>query len=90
MKNDTISKRLRHALDNYAARIETFYMERDEFDGRSNPWSIWIDLKTGWHNAVLEPAPGLHTIHEPTARDALEQLRGIKPCDCDDCANART
>ncbi len=86
MKNDIVPKRLRAALTGpFADRVETFYMEHDEFDGRSNPWSIWIELKDGWHNAVLDPGPGLHTIHEPTARDALEQLKGIKPCNCDDC-----
>ncbi len=85
MKNNIVPKRLRAALTGpFADRVDTFYMEHDEFEPTS-PWSIWIDLKNGWHNAFLDPAPGLHTIHEPTAREALYQLKRIKPCDCEDC-----
>jgi hypothetical protein len=59
-------------LKKYAARVQEIFKDEDGW---------WIYLNRGWY----WDDKGLHTIHEDTQREALEQLRYTDPCDCDYC-----
>jgi hypothetical protein len=69
----------------FSDRVAEGWSEQDGFGKRPGQWAHWVYLKPGWHNAHLYPAPGLHIIHECSARDVLKQLAGTKPCDCEFC-----
>ena len=61
-----------------------YWVEADEWgsvDGLG-PYSHWLYLKPGW---AANGNYGLHHIHEPTAKEVLEQLKWIEKCDCEEC-----
>lgn len=66
-------------------KIDEGWTEQDDFAGPEK-WCHWVFLKPGWRNAWLDPLCPVHIIHEYTVRDVMQQFRGIKPCDCEECA----
>jgi len=75
--------KIKQAVEKYADRVEEARVENDGFDGPRRPYSVWIDLKQGWRNTVLDPGAPIHSIHEPRigAIDSIiEQLAGAEPC----------
>lgn len=80
-----LPKSLQKAISGrYAAIVEEGWSEQDEFFS-DRGWAHWVYLKRGWHNALVDPIPGLHIIHEASVREVLEQLKAAQPCDCDEC-----
>jgi hypothetical protein len=79
-----LPKRLQKLVAANPDKIEVGHSEQDDFNG-PRTWSHWIYLRKGWHNASVDPMPGLHTIHEPSVADCIRQFRGIKPCSCEEC-----
>ena len=60
-----------------------YWVECDEWgEDYEGPYSHWLYLKPGWF-ALGDP--GRHNIHEPTAKEVLEQLKWIEKCDCEEC-----
>lgn len=41
----------------------------------------WLIFATGFRNTES----GAHGIHERTARECIDALKYIKPCNCEDC-----
>ena len=76
MKNDTNIK----VPKKYHHMIEEIYQDSDGY---------WAVTSEGYYAAGTDPCPGLHTIHEDTHKEILEQIRMIKPCDCDECKNLK-
>ena len=76
---------LRKFLEAHPDQFDEGWTERDYSEGDHRPWSHWVYLKPGWHNAVVDPHPGLHIIHESSTREVKYQFARIKPCNCDDC-----
>lgn len=50
---------------------------------------LWVDLADGWKNTYDEPRGALHGIHEDRLSDALVRMPYVKPCDCDECTEAK-
>ncbi|WP_019584492.1 hypothetical protein [Thioalkalivibrio sp. ALE16] len=72
MHSNRIPVTLQRLLDRHADKIESYWMECDDFGERhQGPWSIWIHLKHGWINTPAESG----TVHEATARDVVEAFR---------------
>lgn len=48
-------------------------------DERSDDNGYWVYFKPGWINWLDET----HSIHEMTAKEVLDKMKTIRPCDCD-------
>ena len=59
----------------YPDKIESVSLEGPE-DG------YWLYLQPGWKR---EPNDEVHSVHEWNARDLIEGMRRIVPCDCAEC-----
>lgn len=80
-----LPKSLRDAIaTKFADRVHAGWTEQDGFEGPGR-WAHWIFLKAGWRNFMLDPGAPLHAIHEGSAREAMRQLKGATPCDCEEC-----
>ena len=78
MRNSDLPKTIRKWIDANPEKIDEYYMERDEFDGDNNAWSIWLYLKRPYWNKLDE----IHMIHEARVVDFMERTRFIERCDC--------
>ena len=59
-------------------RVVDFFMEDDGYEPEKGDWSYWIYFRGLNYDTC-------HGIHEPTAKDVLEQLSMMEQCseDCD-------
>ncbi len=68
-------------------RVQTVSDERGSDDG------IWADLKNGWCAGYLSgrncaPNGCVHSVHEDTIKELLENFKTVRPCVCGDgCPN---
>ena len=74
MQSNKIPKGLKKALEHNAEKIESYHMEHDDFGNvHEGPWSIWIYLKNGYISTLMDCG----TIHEPTAKKAIEGFKYV-------------
>jgi len=64
-------------------KVADAFTEMGDFFDRNRP-EHWVYLK-GWRNDWVDPVCPIHLIHEPSAKEAMFQLRRIKPCVCESC-----
>lgn len=67
------------------ARIAKDARVTDVSDETADGQGYWIYLRAGWINPALET----HLIHEYTLRECEKQLRGLIPCDCEECKSGK-
>lgn len=73
MHSEKIPKTLQREIDRHAHKIDSYHMEEDFFgEPGQGSWSIWIGFNPEWECPDMECG----TIHEATAKDAIEKLRG--------------
>lgn len=56
----------------YQHMIDEIYHDSDGY---------WCYTAYGFYSPYMD----CHTIHEDTQADILSRVRGIEPCDCDEC-----
>jgi hypothetical protein len=83
MRRKPLPKTLQRWIAAHPGKVDEGSTEWDESE---RDWSHWIYLARGWRNAVLDPLAALHIVHEATVAEALVQLRGLAPCDCEECS----
>ena len=66
-------------------RFDEGWLERDYSEGDDKPWSYWVYLQKGWANTEVDPAGGMHIIHESSIREVRRQFKLATRCSCDDC-----
>lgn len=76
MKSNRIPKTLQAELEKRRHQIEEYWMEEDGFQPEYGDWSIWIFLTPDFEDGG---DPGLGTLHESTARDAINALHRVQP-----------
>ena len=81
MRNEVIPKTIQKWIEKHPDLVESAHMENDEFDGYSNPCSIWLYLKPGYICTMTET----HQVHEATVKDFLSSAGTIEKCECDEC-----
>lgn len=72
MKNITTIK----VPKKYQHMIEDIYL-----DGEGSGY--WVHAKEGYYFAGFDY--GVHIVRESTQKEILDQIRQMKPCDCEDC-----
>ncbi|MEH7210116.1 hypothetical protein V7094_28575 [Priestia megaterium] len=58
-------------------------LEEIDFEGRDSGY--WAYSKTGYYFADMD----CHTAHEDTQKELLSMIRTLKPCDCEQCKEAK-
>lgn len=86
MTTKALPASLQKLVAKYPDRFDEGWTEQDSFE-RNGSWTHWVYLKRGWHNAVIDPWPGVHIIHEPTVKEVRRQFLGAKPCTCESCTD---
>lgn len=76
------SKTLKAYAQKNAHKIREIDFSDNYLDGSAYD----ILLERGW---CVEREPGCHTLIEYRVKDALEVLRSVIPCNCDDCATGK-
>lgn len=76
------SKTIREYAHKNAHKIREIDHGDDYIDGSAYD----ILLERGW---CVDREPGCHTIIEYRVKDALETLRSVTPCGCDDCLSGK-
>jgi hypothetical protein len=66
-------------LQRFAGKIEDISDVRVARDG------FWIYLKRGWKDGS-DPLGACHQVHENTITECASCMRGVLPCDCNECA----
>lgn len=75
MHSDKMPKTLLREINKNRHIIQDYHFEPDRFGGPGQgEWSIWIDLKPGYRCSLSDTG----TIHEATAKDAIQAIRGVK------------
>jgi len=86
-----ISKRVLNLMSRYADKIDfdncsaepgTYFSDND-----IPKKEHWLYLARGWRNVVVDPICPIHLIHEIDYNEIRDQIKGAKPCDCDECKN---
>ena len=79
-------KAVQQWIEKHPGVVEEAWTERsDYFNPRGGP-EHWIYLYK-WTNYEVDPFAPIHTIHEVSGKAILQQLRGVKPCTCENCAS---
>ncbi|NUX58701.1 hypothetical protein [Paraburkholderia youngii] len=74
-------KTLKRWIDAHPERVREFDCGGGYCTGSDNDFAYDILLREGW--AMSDDC--VHTLIEPTVKAMLAQLRGVRPCDCDEC-----
>jgi hypothetical protein len=75
MHSSHMPKTLMREINKNRCIIHAYHFEPDVFGGPGRgEWSVWIDLKPGYKCSLSDTG----CIHEATARDAIDALKGVK------------